>query len=241
MRGQDCHGHGTHVASLCGGKTFGSAKKVTIYSVRVLSCENSAPWSVVLDGLDFVLQIIEKRMKLAVVTMSLSGSHHDLVNQAIKKLYQKNVPVITVAGNGEVDCCSRSPASSPHAITVAGTRRGDGLYRIGRGTNFGRCVDIFAPGELILGASHACKNCTMQLSGTSMAAPLVAGIAAVHMTRQPLMTPAQIKERIINNSLKGVVDFEGMPEQYHTQTPNTLLHLQGTSVELYLHSVSVLI
>ena len=238
-QGQDCHGHGTHVASLCGGKTFGAAKKVTIYSVRVLSCENSAPWSVVLDGLDFVSQIIPRRMKPAIVTMSLSGLYHESVNEAIKELHQKNIPVITVAGNGETDCCSRSPASSPHTITVAGTRIGDGLYRIGKGTNFGRCVDIFAPGELILGANYLCKNCSKLLSGTSMAAPIVAGIAAIHMSRKPLMTPAQIKERLINDSLKGVVDFRGMPENYHSLTPNRLVHLPGM-YHVCLRSISSL-
>lgn len=227
QQGLDCHGHGTHVASLCGGKTFGSAKKVTIYSVRVLGCRNSAPWSVILDGLEFVSQIIEKRMKPAIVTMSLSGSYHESVNQAVSELYRKNIPVITVAGNGWMDCCSRSPASSPHAITVAGTRLGDGLYTRAMGTNFGRCVDIFAPGELIRGANYFCENCSKRLSGTSMAAPIVAGIAAIHMSRTPLMTPAQIKEKLINDSVKEVIDFSEMPETYHSLTPNRLLHLPG--------------
>ena len=234
-RGRDCHGHGTHVASLCGGKTYGTAKKVTIYSVRVLSCSNSAPWSVVLDGLEFVSRAIDARMRPAVVTMSLSGSFHASVNQAVSDLHRKNVPVVTVAGNGETDCCSRSPASSRHAITVAGTRHGDGLYQIGLGTNFGRCVDIFAPGEQISGASHLCPNCTKRLSGTSMAAPMVAGLVAIHLGRKPRTTSSQVFERLINDSLKGVIDFQGMPRQYHSLTPNRLAHIPGTYINQCMH------
>ena len=227
MKGRDCHGHGTHVASLCGGKTYGTAKKVTLYSVRVLSCENSAPWSVVLDGLDFVSRIIPQRMKPAVVSMSLSGSHHASVDQAVHELYRKNITVVSAAGNGEEDCCSRSPASSPYSITVAGTRSNDGLYRAGRGTNFGRCVDMFAPGEMVRGASLLCTNCSKILSGTSMSTPIVAGIAAVHLSRQPLITPAQMKEKIVHGSLKDVIDFQGMPESYRSITPNRLITIPG--------------
>ena len=230
MQGRDCHGHGTHVASLCGGKTFGTAKKVTLYSVRVLGCQNSAPWSVVLDGLEFVSRVIQSRMRPAVVTMSLSGSYHQSVNEAVMELYQKNIPVVTVAGNGEIDCCRRSPASSPHAITVAGTRLGDGLYQIGQGTNFGRCVDIFAPGEQITGASHVCWNCSKRLSGTSMAAPMVAGIVAIHLSRTPRMSARQVKETLVNDSLVGVVNYQGMPSSYRPETPNRLVQIPGTVI-----------
>ena len=227
MQGRDCHGHGTHVASLCGGKTFGTAKKVTLYSVRVLSCQNSAPWSVVLDGLEFVSEIIGTRMRPAVVTMSLSGQFHASVNEAVAELHAEGVPVVTVAGNGKTDSCTRSPASSPHAITVAGTRFGDGLYKIRLGTNFGECVDLFAPGEQITGAHYVCPNCTKQLSGTSMSAPMVAGLAAIHLARRPHMTPTQIMERLVNDSLKGVIDYQGMPGPYRTLTPNRLAHVPG--------------
>jgi proprotein convertase subtilisin/kexin type 9 len=232
MQGRDCHGHGTHVASLCGGKTFGTAKKVTLYSVRVLGCQNSAPWSVVLDGLEFVSRVIESRMRPAVVTMSLSGSYHQSVNDAVMELYKKNIPVVTVAGNGETDCCNRSPASSAHAITVAGTRLGDGLYRIGQGTNFGSCVDVFAPGEQITGASHVCWNCSKLLSGTSMAAPMVAGLVAIHLARTPRMTAKQVKERVINDSLLDMVNFQGMPRSYYALTPNRLVQIPGTEKSL---------
>ena len=169
-------------------------------------------------------------MRPAVITMSLSGSYHQSVNDAITALHRKNIPVVTVAGNGETDCCSRSPASSAHAITVAGTRLGDGLYRAGQGTNFGRCVDVFAPGEMVTGASHVCWNCSKKLSGTSMAAPIVAGIVAIHLGRAPLMTARQVKERIVNDSLVGVVSFQGMPSNYRPLTPNLLAQVPGTCV-----------
>ena len=229
MEGWDCHGHGTHVASLCGGKIFGTAKKVTLYSVRVLGCQNAAPWSVVLDGLDYVLRIITSRMRPAIVTMSLSGDYHASVNSAVTELYQRNIPVVTVAGNGETDCCNRSPASSPHAITVAGTRFGDGLYQSGLGTNFGECVDIFAPGEQIAGADYDCKTCTKILSGTSMAAPMVTGIASIHLANTPRMTAVQLKAKLIEESLKDVIDYTGMIEDYKSITPNRLVHVTGKS------------
>ena len=206
---------------------FGTAKKVTLYSVRVLGCQNSAPWSVVLDGLDFVSRIIQSRMRPAVITMSLSGSYHQSVNNAVRELHRKNIPVVTVAGNEETDCCNYSPASSPHAITVAGTRLGDGLYRIGRGTNYGSCVDLFAPAEQITGASHLCWNCTKILSGTSMAAPMVAGIVAIHLSRTPRISAQQVKERIVNDSLHDVIDYQGMPRRYQSLTPNHLVQIAG--------------
>ena len=229
MEGWDCHGHGTHVASLCGGRVFGTAKRVTLYSVRVLGCQNSAPWSVVLDGLEYVSGIVGPRMRPAIVTMSLSGQYHQSVNDAVAELSRKGIPVVTVAGNGETNCCNRSPASSPYAITVAGTRVGDGLYRMGLGTNFGECVDIFAPGEHITGANYNCETCSKVLSGTSMAAPMVTGMAAIHLAASPRMTPEQLRERIIDDSLKGAVNFEGMPENFKPVTPNRLAHVTGES------------
>lgn len=166
-------------------------------------------------------------MKPAIVSMSLSGSYHGSVNEAVRKLYEKNITVISAAGNGEMDSCIRSPASSPHAITVAGTRSNDGLYRFGRGTNIGRCVDVFAPGEWVLGASHVCSNCSKYLSGTSMSTPMVAGVVAIHVSRQPLMTPAQAKEKIMEDSVKNVIDFQGMADSYQPITPNRLVTIPG--------------
>ena len=225
--GRDCHGHGTHVASLSGGKTFGSAKKATIYSVRVLACNNAAPWTVILDGLDYVLRTAPSRNRPSIISMSLSGDFYRVVNDAVSNIIKQGIHVVTAAGNGQVDACSRSPASVEPAISVGGTRNGDGLYLLGSGTNFGPCVDIFSPGERVLAADWTCANCSKMLSGTSMSTPIVSGVAAIQLSRQPLLTPDQLKKKLIEDSLKDVLIFDGIPNEYRSTTPNRLLHLPG--------------
>jgi len=142
-------------------------------------------------------------------------------------------------GNGQQDSCTTSPGSSRHAITVAGTRNGDGLYLLGSGTNHGACVDIFAPGESILAADFRCHNCSKYLSGTSMAAPLVSGVAAIHLSQEPLLTPSELKQKLINESIKNVIDYTGMPSQFKSRTPNRLVHLPGECcvVHCYKHYI----
>ena len=225
--GRDCHGHGTHVASLSAGKTYGTAKKASVYSVRVLNCNNAAPWTVVLDGIDRVSQIVEQTKRPSVVSMSLGGDFYRTVNEAVASLVTQGVHVVVAAGNGGRDSCSRSPASSSSVITVGGSRNGDGFYLVGSGSNFGPCVDIFAPGEGILAADWTCYNCCKVLSGTSMATPIVSGVVAVHLSKQPMTTPRDMKEKLINESLSGVLTFDGVPSTFHTSTPNKLLNVQG--------------
>ena len=225
--GSDCHGHGTHVASLCGGKTYGSAKKVRLYSIRVLQCDNAAPWSTVLEGIDYVASVATQRRRPAIISMSLGGSFYRSMNNAVASVVRQGIHVITVAGNGQQDSCGQSPSSSTAAVTVAGTRNGDGLYLRGSGTNYGECVDIFAPGELIRAADHRCRNCSKYLSGTSMAGPIVSGVAAIHLSHQPLLTPAELKQKLIDESIKNVIDYTGMPNNYKQRTPNRLVYIPG--------------
>lgn len=225
--GRDCHGHGTHVSSLSAGKTFGSARRANVYSVRVLACNNAAPWTVILDGLDYVARVVPQRNRPAVVSMSLSGDFYRVVNNAVANLVRQGIHVVTAGGNGQLDACSRSPASSTSTITVGGTRNGDGLYLLGAGTNFGRCIDIFSPGEKILAADWKCLNCSKSLSGTSMSTPIVSGVAAIHLSHQPLLTPEELKQKLIEESLKDVLNFGGIPTEYLSKTPNRLLHIPG--------------
>ena len=224
--GRDCHGHGTHVASLCGGKTYGSAKKVNIYSIRVLGCNNAAPWSVVIDGLDYVSRVVPQRGRPAVVSMSFSGAHHRSVNDVVERLISEGMTLVTVTGNGNGDSCGRSPASSDSIITVAASSKTDRLYR---STNYGLCVDLFAPGSRILGADHNCTTCSKYLSGTSMAAPIVSGIAAVHLSRRPRLTPADVKQRLISDSVSNALVYEEeiIPSAFWTRTANRLLRITG--------------
>ena len=226
-RGQDCHGHGTHVASLCGGKTYGSAKKVTLYSIRVLRCDNTAPWSTVLDGLEYCGSVIPERGRPAIVSLSLGGDYLRVVNDQIRSLHQQGIHVVTAAGNGKNDACFKSPASSDFAITVGGTSITDGLYLRGSGTNYGRCVDVFAPGETVQAADYSCNNCSIRFSGTSMSTPIVSGIAAIHLSRQPILTPNQLKQKIIDESIKDVINFTGIPPNSWTDTPNKLITMPG--------------
>lgn len=224
--GRDCHGHGTHVASLCGGKTYGSAKKVNVYSIRVLACNNAAPWSVVIDGLDYVSKVFPQRGRPVVLSMSLSGAYHRTVNDIVEKLTSEGITVVTVAGNGKADSCSRSPASANSAITVGASSSVDGLYS---STNYGLCVDVFAPGSRILAADHNCTNCSKYLSGTSMAAPIVSGIVAVHLSRKPRLTPSAVKQLLISETVDDVLvyDEEIIPVSSWDLTKNRLVQLTG--------------
>ena len=223
-QGSDCHGHGTHVASLAAGKTFGVAKKAQVYSVRVLDCTNAGPWSVVLDGLDYVAGAIQSRRRPAVVSMSLSGGYTRSVNDAVQTLYNRGIPVVVAAGNGFTDACQSSPASSSYAITVGGSSRGNGIYGF---TNYGRCVDIFAPGASIKGADHTCSTCSKTISGTSMSAPMVSGVIAILLSRQPLSSPAELRTQLVGLASKNRLNFNSIPLAYRSNTANRMLYVPG--------------
>ena len=223
--GNDCHGHGTHVASLLGGAQYGAAKRVTLFSVRVLNCFNAAPWSVVLDGMDHVVKMVLKRKRPSLVSMSLGGNHQPMVNEAVKRLVDLGVVVIVAAGNDNSDSCQFSPSGSPYAITVGGTNSSSALYWA---TNYGSCVDIFAPGVSILSADKECDNCTKFLSGTSMATPLVSGVAAILLEKQPLLKPSELKELLKETALKNSLDFGLLVnDEQLAGTPNHFLNIMG--------------
>ncbi len=226
-RGSDCHGHGTHVASLCGGKTYGSAKNVRLFSVRVLGCSNSAPWSVVIAGMDIVADRVRKTNRPSVVSMSLSGSRNFAMDDAVNKVVQQGIHVVVAAGNGRKDSCRISPANNGLVITVGGTRQGDGLYLLGVGSNFGACVDVFAPGERVNSADYRCLNCSIAFSGTSMATPLVSGLVAIQLGRQPMIPPADMRNQIIQDSVKDIINFAGIPSSFRANTPNRLVTIPG--------------
>ena len=218
--GADCNGHGTAVASLVGGKTYGKAKKTNLYSVRVLRCDTTAPWGIVLDGLNFVNEVIRKRGHNAIVVLAHSGSHSQAINEAIQKLNQKNVIVITAAGNNGNNACHNTPANSQHTITVGSTDRND---KIAETSNYGPCVDLFAPGENIIAASNECDSCTEVTSGSTLSAAITAGVVAVYSSQLPYFTPATMKDRLLFYSIPDIIDFSAIPERMRSQTPNRLL------------------
>jgi hypothetical protein len=225
MEGRDCDGHGTHVASLAAGRNYGTASGANIYSIRALGCSSSAPWGVIIAGLDYAMRIIPVRGRPAVVSMSIGGSYTQSVNDAVQNLTHNGIPVVVAAGNGASDACLYSPASTPEAITVAGSADGDELYP---GTNYGPCVDIFAPGHIVKGAYNRCRDCYITKSGTSMSTPIVSGAIAIMLQRQPKLTPDQIRHQLISFSTNDTLNFDIIPVDFNSSTPNRLLYIPGS-------------
>jgi subtilisin family serine protease len=198
--GSDCHGHGTHVAGTVGGTTYGVAKGVSLVSVRVLDCGGSGSVSGVVAGLDW---IAANASGPSVVNMSLGGSSSETLNDAVARLVAGGAFVVVAAGNSSADACRFSPSGAPDAFTVAST---DNTDRRSSFSNWGPCVDIFAPGRNITSAFPTSNTATAITSGTSMAAPHVAGAAALVLEDHPTFSPLQVDSVLKRRSTKGAVD-----------------------------------
>ncbi len=170
--GADCNGHGTHVAGTVGATNYGVAKGVQLRGLRVLDCSGSGTWSGVIAGMDWVRS---NAVRPAVANMSLGGGFNASVNTAADNLANSGVFLAVAAGNNSSDACSFSPASAAAATTVGSTDRNDARSYY---SNFGSCVDIYAPGNGI--ASTWLNNGANTISGTSMASPHVAGVGALY-------------------------------------------------------------
>lgn len=201
---EDCNGHGTHVAGTVGGFVYGVAKGVTLISVRVLDCNGSGTWSGVIAGMDWV---VSQASGPSVVNMSLGGGSSTAINDAVTRLYQAGIPTIVAAGNGnragrEQDACGYSPAGAPHAYTVGATTASDSKTSW---SNYGDCVDIFAPGANITSAWHTSDTAINTISGTSMASPHVAGVAALYLHLHPDAGAQSVYNALTANSTKHIV------------------------------------
>jgi subtilisin family serine protease len=200
----DGNGHGTHVAGTVGGGTWGVAKGVRLYRVRVLDNNGSGSTSGVIAGIDWVTA---SHTKPAVANMSLGGGASTALDNAVRNSINAGVTYVVAAGNGDFlgrqqPACNYSPARVREALTVGATTSTDAKTSW---SNYGECVDIFAPGASITSAWHTSNTATNTISGTSMAAPHVAGVAALYLANNTTATPAQVFQAVMNNSTKNIV------------------------------------
>lgn len=195
QNGNDCDGHGTHVAGIIGGATYGVAKNVNIHNVRVLGCDGSGTTSGVLAAIEW---ITNNHVSPAVVNMSLGSDEPSVaVENAIAASISQGVHYALAAGNGDpaISACDHSPGGRvPTAVAVAATSQGDFKAWF---SNYGSCVTVFAPGEDILSAWNTSDTASEKLSGTSMAAPHVAGVMARVLQTDPSASPAQLKAALL--------------------------------------------
>ena len=224
----DCHGHGTHVAGIVGSKTFGVAKQTALIPVRVLGCDGLGTYSSVIAGLNWIAANHQPG-DAAVVNMSLGGVASSTLDEAVSNLVTKGISVVVAAGNDNVDACDTSPARAPEAITVGATGTFNSYDDRASYSNFGTCLDIFAPGTSIT-STWLGTNTANTISGTSMAAPHVAGLIARLLGQYRGLTPAQVVRSVKTSSTKNLVTLAG------SGSPNNLAYLY---VEPDITSVSL--
>lgn len=200
---QDCNGHGTHVAGTIGGRTYGVARSVILHPIRAFDCYGSATTSAIVQALDWIRN---NHVKPAVVNMSFGGPASDTMDAAVDNLVRAGVVAVAAAGNNSADACPRSPARVDRVITVGSTDNTDNVSSF---SNYGRCVDIYAPGRFIVSAWNTGVNDINTISGTSMASPHVAGAAALYLQTSPQATPAVVADAIIRNATGNLAEVDG--------------------------------
>jgi subtilisin family serine protease len=202
----DCNGHGTHVAGTIGGSTYGVAKSATLVGVRVLNCSGSGTTSGVIAGVDWVTGN-HLAGQPAVANMSLGGGASSALDSAVSRSISDGVSYAVAAGNGDFlgrqqNACNYSPARVSAAMTISATDSSD---RKASWANYGSCVDWFAPGVSITSAWYTSNTATKTISGTSMATPHTAGVAALYLQSNPGASPATVRSALYNNTTKGIV------------------------------------
>ncbi|MDQ3288425.1 MAG: S8 family peptidase [Pseudomonadota bacterium] len=208
----DCNGHGTHVAGTIGGSTWGVAKAVKLVPVRVFGCTGGSANSTIISGIDWVRA---NAVRPAVANMSLGGGASSATDTATNNLINSGVTVVVAAGNDNANACNYSPARVANAITVGSTSSND--YRSSF-SNYGSCVNIFAPGSSIKSAWYTSTSATNTISGTSMASPHVAGAAALYLSGNTGASPATVRSALYNKSTTGRLYSIG------SGSPNRLLY-----------------
>ena len=213
----DCNNHGTHVAGTVGGATYGIAKNVELVAVKVLNCEGSGTYTGVINGIEWV---VEHKQGPSVANMSLGGGYSSAVNQAVANAAAAGVSMVVAAGNANADACNYSPSSAPQAITVGASTSGDDRASF---SNYGPCLDIFAPGAAITSATAVSDLSTGTWNGTSMAAPHVAGAAVLYLSENPEATPAEVAVALSSSATSGRLATGGLG----SGSPNQLLFVDG--------------
>jgi len=234
-RNEDCNGHGTHVAGTIAGDKYGVAKVTSIIAVKVLGCGGSGTYAGVIAGVDYVAQQAGRTKKPSVANLSLGGGKSQALEEAIKQGTGAGVTYVLAAGNENRDACIGSPSgvggTNGPAITVGATTvEDDGQEEEdvrASFSNFGLCTDIFAPGQLITSAWSDSDTSTRTISGTSMAAPHVCGVAALYLGQNPTARPADLKRALPLNASPNYIDlncqFSSNPASCG-QSPNKMLY-----------------
>ena len=211
-----CTAHGTNVAGIVGGTTWGVAKGATLHSVRVTDCAGAVSTSSLIAGVDWVTA---NRVRPAVANMSLSSIASTALNLAVTNSINSGVTYVVSAGNTGSNACNYSPASLPQAIAVGAIA---GLDARANFSNFGPCVDLFAPGYNIYSATNTDDSAYLLLSGTSQASAFAAGAAALYLASNPAASPAEVAQALTTGATSGVVT--GLT----SDTPNRLLRVIGS-------------
>ncbi|MDQ3680048.1 MAG: S8 family peptidase [Actinomycetota bacterium] len=202
---QDCNGHGTHVAATLGGSTHGVAKQVQLVPVRVLDCSGAGRTSGVIAAVDWVTADHQPGQP-AVANLSLGGGPSDALDSAVANSISDGVSYAISAGNDNYDACNDSPARVGAAMTVGSTTSSDARSSF---SNHGPCLDLFAPGSIISSAWHTADTASATVSGTSMAAPHVAGVAALYLQANPSASASNVHSAIVNTATSNVVSDPG--------------------------------
>jgi aqualysin 1 len=212
LNGSDCNGHGTHVAGIIGGKTYGVAKNVNLFSVRVLGCDGTGSLSQLISGIEWITQ---NHIAPAVVNISINGPSSPALDQAIQRSIASGITYVTAAGNNSKDACQTSPARVTEAFTVGSTTQADELASF---SNTGRCIDILAPGSNITSAWYTDDTATQTLSGTSLSTAFTTGAAALYLEKDPAASPFTVTNAILSSSTINLIT------KLKNDTPNRLLY-----------------